>query len=139
MPTMIRFEQFTTQLNEKKHNLTSDTLKFILTNTAPSAAWATKASVTGELSTGNGYTAGGLTMSGKTATTSSGVYTLTCTDPAWTASGGSIGPFQYCILYNDTATNDELICYMNFGYAITVASGTTFTIDLSSSGFYFSA
>lgn len=139
MPSMIRFEQFTTQLNEKKHNITSDTLKFILTNNAPSTAWAVKASVTGELSTGNGYTNGGLTMAGKVASTSGGVYTLTCTDPAWTASGGSIGPFRYCILYNDTATNDELICYMDFGYSITVTTGQTFTIDLSSTGFYFSS
>jgi hypothetical protein len=141
MPALNRFESFTTHLNEKVHNLTSDTLKFILTNDAPSAAWATKSSVTGELSTANGYTNGGLSMSGRSASSSGGVYTLTCTDPAWTASAGSFGPFRYCILYNDSPTSpaDPLIGWMDFGYGITVTSGNTFTIDLPSTGFYFSS
>lgn len=139
MPAFTRFSAFTTQLNEKKHNLTSDTLKFMLTNNAPDSAWDTKSDVTGELSTGNGYTAGGVAMSGKSTSTTDGVYSLTCTDPSWTASGGTIGPFRYCILYNDSATNDELIAYIDFGYSVTLANGQTWTIDLPSSGVYYSS
>ena len=58
----------------------------------------------------------------------------------WTASGGSIGPFRYSVIYNDTATNDELIGYIDYGYSVTVASGQTFTIDFDqTSGLYYAS
>lgn len=47
----------------------------------------------------------------------------------FTASGGSIATFRYVVLYNDTATNDELIGWWDYGSAVTLASGETFTVD----------
>jgi hypothetical protein len=71
---------------------------------------------------------------------SSGLYTLIATDVTWTASGGSIGPFRYAVFYNDTATNDELIGYLDYGYSVTVASGQTFTLDFDAvSGLYYAS
>lgn len=108
----------------------SDTLKIILTNDAPDVTWETLSGVTGELSTGNGYTNGGEDAS-NAYSVSGGTITVTGTDVVWTASGGSFGPFQYAILYNDTPTSpaDPLIGWWDYGSAQTVNSGQTFTVD----------
>jgi len=138
MPTLIKFYSFVEAIHEKKHNLGSDTLKVLLTNTAPSLSNTQKSDISGELSTANGYTAGGATVTITSSAQSSGLYTLIASDVTWTASGGSIGPFRYAVFYNDTATNDELIGWLDYGYLVTVASGQTFTLSFDAvSGLYF--
>jgi len=140
MPTLTKFYSFVEAIHEKKHNLGSDTLKVLLTNTAPSLSNTQKSDITGELSTANGYTSGGATVTITSSAQSSGLYTLIATDVTWTASGGSIGPFRYAVFYNDTATNDELIGYLDYGYSVTVASGQTFTLDFDAvSGLYYAS
>jgi hypothetical protein len=140
MPTLTKFYSFVEAIHEKKHNLGNDTLKVLLTNTAPSLSNTQKSDISGELSTANGYTAGGATVTITSSAQSSGLYTLIASDVTWTASGGSIGPFRYAVIYNDTATNDELIGYIDYGYSVTVASGQTFTIDFdATSGLYYAS
>jgi hypothetical protein len=140
MATLTKFYSFVEAIHEKKHNLGSDTLKVLLTNTAPSLSNTQKSDISGELSTASGYTAGGATVTITSSAQSSGLYTLIATDVTWTASGGSIGPFRYAVIYNDTATNDELIGYIDYGYSVTVASGQTFTIDFdATSGLYYAS
>jgi hypothetical protein len=140
MATLTKFYSFVEAIHEKKHNLGSDTLKVLLTNTAPSLSNTVKADISGELSTANGYTAGGETITVTSSAQSSGLYTLIASDVTWTASGGSIGPFRYAVLYNDTASNDELIGYIDYGYSVTVASGQTFTIDFDAvAGLYYAS
>ena len=114
----------------------------MLTNTAPTQTHTVKADVVGELSTGSGYTAGGQTITITSSAQSSGLYTLIASDVTWTASGGSIGPFRYCVIFNDTPTSpaDPLMFYIDYGYSITVASGQTFTVDFDQvSGFYYAS
>lgn len=140
MATLTKFYSFVEAIHEKKHNLGSDTLKVLLTNTAPSLSNTVKADISGELSTANGYTSGGATITVTSSAQSSGLYTLIASDVTWTASGGSIGPFRYSVIYNDSATNDELIGYIDYGYSVTVASGQTFTIDFDqTSGLYYAS
>lgn len=140
MATLTKFYSFVEAIHEKKHNLGSDTLKVLLTNTAPSLSNTVKADISGELSTANGYTSGGATITVTSSAQSSGLYTLIASDVTWTASGGSIGPFRYAVIYNDTAANDELIGYIDYGYSVTVASGQTFTIDFDqTSGLYYAS
>lgn len=129
MAAFNKFNSFVEALAEKVHNLGSDTLKVMLTNTAPVATNSVKADLT-EISAGNGYTAGGNTASVTSSAQTSGTYKLVLGDPAtWTASGGSIGPFRYAVLYNDTATNKELIGWWDYGSALTLAAGESFTVD----------
>lgn len=129
MAAFNKFNSFVEALAEKKHDLGADTLKVMLTNTAPIATNSVKANIT-EISAGNGYTAGGNTASVTSSAQTSGTYKLVLGDPAtWTASGGSIGPFRYAVLYNDTATNDELIGWWDYGSTVTLAAGESFAVD----------
>jgi len=129
MAAFNKFNSFVEALAEKKHDLGADTLKVMLTDTAPVATNTVKANLT-EISAGNGYTAGGATASITSSAQTSGTYKLVLGDPAtWTASGGTIGPLRYAVLYNDTATNDELIGWWDYGSSITLAEGESFAVD----------
>lgn len=133
MATYQKFNSFIEAVMEKVHNLGSDTLKVALTNSAPVATNTVFANIT-EISGGNGYTAGGHTITVSSSSQTSGTYSLVCTDVTITATG-SVGPFRYIVIYNDTATNDELICFADYGSSITLANTETFTVDFGSSLF----
>lgn len=130
MATANKFQQFVEDLAEKVHNLQSDTLKVMLTNTAPVATNSVKANLT-EISAGNGYTAGGTASTVSSSAQSSGTYKLVLADVVFTASGGTIGAFRYTTLYNDTPTSpaDPLILWWDYGSSITLNDGETFTWD----------
>lgn len=128
MASFTKFNSFVEAVAEKVHNLGSDTLKVVLTNTTPSASNTQLSNIT-QISGTNGYTTGGATATTSSSAQSGGVYKLVLADVSWTASGGSIGPFEWAVLYNDTATNDELIGYWDYGTAITLTNGNTFTVD----------
>lgn len=113
------------------HNLGTDVLKIALTNTAPDATADTVFADIAEISAGNGYTAGGATVTITASGQTGGTYSLTGNDVTFTASGGSIGPFRYPVLYNSSAANDEVIGFWDFGSSITLADGKTFTVDFS--------
>lgn len=132
MATFNKFNSFVELLAEKAHNLGSDTLKILLTNSAPVATNTVKANLT-EISTGNGYSAGGATVTITGSSQTSGTYSLVGNDVVITASGGTIGAFRYAVLYNDTATNDELIGWWDYGSSITLADGEALTLDFGSS------
>ena len=127
MATFNKFDSFVEALAEKVHNLGADTLKVMLTNSAPSASNTVKANIT-EISAGNGYTAGGTQATISSSAQTSGTYKLVLADVVFTASG-AVGPFRYAVLYNDTATNDELIAYADYGSSVSLANGETFTVD----------
>lgn len=133
MATYQKFNAFVEAVVEGKINLATDTLKVMLTNTAPVATNSVKADLT-EISAGNGYTAGGNTASVSSSSQTSGTYKLVLNDPAaWTASGGTIGPLRYAVLYSDTATNKDLIAFWDYSSSITLAIGESFAVDFSPS------
>ena len=133
MATFNKFDVFTENLAEGVHDLGADTLKVMLTNSAPLVTNTVKANLT-EISAGNGYTAGGATVTITASSQSSGVYSLVGNDVVFTASGGSVGPFRYAVLYNDTPTSpaDPLIAFWDYGSSVTLASGETLTVDFGS-------
>lgn len=133
MASFNKFNSFVEAIAQKKHNLNADTLKILLTNTAPTSANAVKADLT-EISTGNGYTAGGSQVASNAATQSSGTLKLTGNAVTFTASGGTIGAFRYAVIYNDTATNDELIGWWDYGSSITLNDGESFKVAKDTSG-----
>lgn len=128
MATYTKFNSFVEALAEKVHNLGSDQLKVALTNTDPTAAATNYAGLTSPLATTNlsGATPFNITTSSSSQT--GGTYTLVLADLTLTATG-AVGPFRYVVIYNDTATNDELIAYYDYGSSISLANGETFLIN----------
>lgn len=127
MAAFNKFNSFVEALAEKKHNLGSDALVVALTNVAPIAANAVLADLT-QISYTN--------LSSRALTTSSsaqtgGTYALALADLVLTASGGSVAPFRYAAIYNDTAASDELIGWYDYGSSITLADGETLTLDFA--------
>ena len=127
MASFTKFNSFVEALAEKTHNLGADTLKVVLTNSAPVAANTVLADIT-QIANGNGYTTGGTAATISSSAQTSGTYKLVLADVTFTASG-SMGPFRYAVLYNDTATSDELIGWWDYGSSITLAASETFTVD----------
>lgn len=139
MASFVKFYTFVESLCHKGHDFSSDTLKFALTNTAPTQATDTvftPGSLHPPPAAANGYTSGGHAATISSHAQSGGVFTLGCTtDVEITATAGGIGPFRYVILYNDTSATDLLIGYWDYGSEITLASGEKFTIDVTASLF----
>ena len=134
MAAAVKFQKFVRDLGLGVHNLDTGALKVYLTNAAPNAATHTVKADLADIAAGSGYVAGGADITGVYAE-SGGTGTLTATDVTFTASGGAVGPFRYAILYNDTPTSpaDPLIQYWDYGSAITLADGETFTVDFGAS------
>lgn len=134
MATFVKFNQFVQDLAHGVHNLSTGTLKVMLTLTAPSATNSVRSDLT-EISAGNGYTSGGTTASLSSSSQTSGTYKLVLSDVVFTASGGSMASFRYAVLYNDTPTSpaDPLIGYWDYGSTVTLASTETFTVDFDGS------
>jgi len=137
MADFVKFSKFLSQLANGGDNRGSDTLKFALTNTAPTPASDTVFDPITKHPpplAANGYTEGGHAATIASSAESGGTYTLACTtDVVITAQAGGIGPFRYVILYDDTSADDKLIGYWDYGSSITLADGETFTIDVTAS------
>lgn len=129
MATYNKFRQFVEDVAHKVHNLGSDQLVVALcaaanapVNTNTVLANLTQIAYT-NLSSRN------ITTTSSVQTT--GTYKLTLTDLTLTASGGTVGPFRYVVIYNDTPTSpaDPLIAWYDYGSDITLAASETLLIN----------
>ena len=132
MASYNKFNSFVEALAEKKHDLSNDVITVALC-AAANAPVATDAVLT-DLTVASVANLDDVTPTVVSSSQTGGTYTLVLSDLTMTASG-SVGPFQYVVLYNDTAANDELICWYDYGSEITMSSGETFTIDFGASLF----
>lgn len=133
MAAFNKFQQFVQDLCEKVHNLSSDQVEIYLSNATPSASLDAVKADLAEISTGNGYT--GPQDTQNTGAEATGTYTLTGTKVVITASGGTIGPFQYVVLQNTTPTSplDPLIGWWDYGSALTLQNGESFSVKFNNS------
>src|SRR5687767_12400814 len=120
MAQFIKYNIFAEHLCDKIHDLmgTTDTIKVALTNTAPNIATHTVLADIGELSTGGGYTAGGIDTQNEGVRTGGVVY-VSVVDTTWTNTG-TLGPFRWGVYYNSTAAGGPLIGYVDHGAAVTL-------------------
>ncbi len=130
MATFNKFNSFVEALAEKVHNLGSDTLQVALCNAAnaPVASNTVLANLTQIAYTNLSTQA----ITTGTSAQTSGTYKLALTDLVLTASG-AVAPFRYIVIFNQTASNDELIGWYDYGSEVTLANGDTFTIDFDGS------
>jgi hypothetical protein len=129
MAAFVKYNSFVDELGKAGHNLSTAVFKAALTNTAPAATdtvWAAGTQI--PPTNTNGYTATGNTLTTTSFTTTAGVAKLILVDTVFTAAGGTLGPFQYVILYNSSASN-KLVGNYNYGSSITLADTETFTVD----------
>lgn len=131
MAVYNKFNDFSEQLANGVQNFATDVYKIALSNTAPVATNTILSDIT-QISAGNGYTSGGSTTT-ITLAEVTGTTTVSGTQVVFTASGGSIGPFRYVVLYNDTTTSPSkpLVAWWDYGSSLTLADGETFTVKFS--------
>ena len=133
MPTAAfqKFNSFVEDVAEKVHNLGADTLKVMLTNTAPVATNTVKANLTDITAVGTDYPAGGKQATIASSAQTTGTYKLILNDVVFGPVAASVGPFQYAVLYNDTPTSpaDPLIGWWDNAAPVTLTAGQSFTVD----------
>ena len=128
MASFNKFNTFIGDLGKQIHDLQAagNVIKVYLSNTLPVATNTVKANIA-EIAAGNGYVAGGIIIP-KTWLNVGTLWTLAGTaDSIWTAVGGAIAQFRYVIIYNDTSPSDSLISWYDYGSALNVAVGESFT------------
>lgn len=115
----------------------SDQFVVALSNTAPGSE-ATPPTGDGDGVLANVTQISYTNCSSRNLTTSSssqtgGTYKLVLADLTLTASGGTVGPFRYIYIFDDTVTSpaDPLMGYYDYGSSITLADGETLTIDFN--------
>ena len=122
-----KFNCLVEDLAEKKHNLASDTLKAAFSNAAnaPSASADVKLA---DITTIVATNLGDVTLTVSSSSQTAGTYKLVVADKTLTATG-DVPAFRYAIIYNDTAANDELICYFDYGSEVTLHANDTIKLD----------
>lgn len=138
MATITVVNDFYEDVLNGVHNLSSNVLQVALSNTAPASE------VPDPTADGNGVLANvtqvaytnytdDLTtdrvLEGVAVVLTSGTAVLDANDFTITASGGALATFQYVYLFNQTATNDELIAVWDHGSAISLANGESVDVD----------
>ena len=119
-------------------DLESDQIAVALTNTAPGSEStdptgdAVGAGVIANLTQISYSNCSSRNVGTTSSTQSGGTYKLVLQDLTLTASG-TVGPFRYIYLFNDTVTGDPLIGLYDYGASVTLNNGDTFTLDFSPS------
>lgn len=116
-------------------NAVGDTYKLILTTALTfNASHTTLAGITyTEVANGNGYTTGGITLSGVEITQVSAGSKFDAADGSWTASGAGMAA-SGALLFNDTDSGDPPVVAIDFGETKTADAGTDFKVIWPTAG-----
>lgn len=139
MSTFQVVDEFANFMGKKRDDLSADSFKAMLTDVAPTKAGTqVKADIT-EIAAGNGYSAGGVALSGVTWTETgagTGIWQFSCSTFSWTASGGSIAQFRYVAIYDDTSTNKDVVGFLDAGTEINITVGNSYTVTVGANGVF---
>lgn len=128
MATATKLNGFVEHRAEGVHNFQTCQFVIALSNTAANLASvqaSTAACVRATLTEISYTNASSRNVTTTSSSQTSGTYDLVLADLTVSASGGSVGPFQYVYLYNDTPTSpaDPLVMMWDLGAAETIANG----------------
>ena len=126
MAAYNKFNAFVEGQWNDKIDWNSDVFKLLATNVSPVATNSVKADLT-EITPGNGYSAGGPTVSVSTNRVA-GTLTVSGGQVVITAAGGPISTFQYLSLYDDTVATKPLVAWFDYGSPLTMADTNTLTV-----------
>lgn len=133
------YDSFTEDVAKGVIDLDSHSFKLALFTSASDANDDTETAYGGlgsEVANGNGYTTGGIALSGVTVTRSGDVTTFDFVDPQFTASGGNI-VFRFAVIYDNTPAGKPLVarCLPDSTPGdITILDGQTLTLQINASG-----
>jgi hypothetical protein len=131
-----KFQGFVGYLGLAAVNLNTDVLEVYLSNAAPSASADDVKADLAEITEENGYT-GGIDIE-NAYSEATGTGTLTAVDKTVTASGGTVGPFQYAVIFDETVASpvvDPLMCWFDYASPLTLQNGESFTVNFGASLF----
>ncbi len=112
-------------------NVDTDTFKLFLTNSAVNAGTNTVKADLSPISGAGGYAEKTLTTAWAETGAGTGVWRLSMgADQTWTASGAAFDAFQYVVVYDSTVAGSPLVGYWNYGSALTLNDGDSFTLDV---------
>jgi hypothetical protein len=128
MATITKIQDFSEQLGRGIHQFGTHTFKLALCSAAPAATNTQLSNLTQIAYTNISGTAAPTVTIGISETT--GTTTVTGDQVVVTATG-AVPTFQYYALYNDSATNKNLVAFWDHGSSVTLASGDTFTVKFN--------
>jgi hypothetical protein len=97
---------------------------------------STAASVSSEVSNGNGYTTGGKSLTSVvwTVGASAKQYKFDSADPVWTATGGNIANIKFAVIKNSAG---KLVCWSRLTTSqFTLTTNNTLTLTMNASGIF---
>ena len=123
-----RFNAFSEAVYEKVHDFANDQLVVALSNVSPLVTNSVLTDITQIDYTNIQGNPASRNLVRTSSSQTGGVYSLVMQDLVLTATG-VVPTFQYVIIYNDTATNDELVGWYDRGSPVNLDAPETFTID----------
>lgn len=125
------YNRFRANLMNKEIDMEADTIKVALLDSNHSFTTGnnTWSQVSANEISGTGYTANGQDLANKSVTQAA-TTKFDADNSAWTTATFTAA---HAVLYDDTMTNDDLICSFDFGGNQTVTGGT-FTIQWHTNG-----
>ena len=136
--TVSYFNKFMESVGKNQINLDTDTFRVILVNNYSFDPTDELLADIGavEIAEGNGYLTNGNALTGVTFGWTGTTTRWDAEDTDWTASGGTIGPTDGAIIYDDSSTGDKLVCYIDFGQEESAGDDTDFKITFNANGIF---
>lgn len=137
MATFQVTDEFANFVGLKRDNISTDTIKAVLTLTAPTKAGSQVLADLTQIASTGGYAA--VTLASVTwAETAggSGIWQFSSAAFSFTASGADFASARYMAIYDDTSTNDDLIGFLDYGSSFVVTDGNSITFTPGANGIF---